>query len=188
MRYIVVDLEWNQPVSKQKMVRSPIRLRGEIIQIGAVKVDANMRTIDTFNMLIKPKYYEKMNKRVQQLTDITDAQLETGVPFEMDFERFSDWCGEEFRFLTWGPDDIYMLEDNMLIHGLDIDWIPAAYDAQVIFDDQVTMEGRDFSLGYAMYKCGIKPLKCHDALNDAINTVKVLTRLDVASSFDVAAY
>lgn len=81
-----------------------------------------------------------------------------------------------------------MLEDNLEFFGMDFDWVPAAYDAQVIFDEQVTMENRDYSLGYAMFKFGIKPLKCHDALNDAINTVKVLLNLDFKASFDVAVY
>ena len=68
------------------------------------------------------------------------------------------------------------------------EWISEAYDAQVIFDDQVTMENRNFSLGYVMYRFNIKPLKCHDALNDAINTVKILMNLDFRASFDVAWY
>jgi len=188
VQYIILDLEWNQPLSKQQMVRRPFKLRGEIIQIGAVKVDENMQTIDTFNIMIKPKHYCTMHKKVQELTDITDAHLEVGVQFEDAICRFKAWCGDEFEFLTWGPEDVYMLEDNLEFFDLDSDWIPAAYDAQVIFDDQVTMENRDYSLGYAMYKFGIKPLKCHDALNDAINTVKVLMNLDFRDSFDVAVY
>lgn len=82
MQYIILDLEWNQPLSKQQMVRKPFKLRGEIIQIGAVKVDENMQTIDTFGIMIKPKHYCTMNKKVQELTDITDAHLATGVLFE----------------------------------------------------------------------------------------------------------
>lgn len=188
MQYIILDLEWNQPLSKQQIVKKPFKLRGEIIQIGAVKVDENMQTIDTFDVMIKPKHYCTMNKKVQELTDITDEHLAGGVQFEDAICNFRTWCGDEFEFLTWGPEDVYMLEDNLDFFGLDSDWVPAAYDAQVIFDDQVTMENRDYSLGYAMFKFGIKPLKCHDALNDAINTVKVLLNLNFKESFDVAVY
>lgn len=188
MHYVIIDLEWNQPLSKKQMIRKPFKLRGEIIQIGAVKVDENMQTIDTFNVMIKPQYYKKMNKKVQELTDITSEHLEEGVSFEEAIQSFRAWCGSDFAFMTWGPEDIYMLEDNLYLYDFDADWLPTAYDAQVIFDDQVTMENRDYSLGYAMYKFGIKPLKCHDALNDAINTVKVLMNLDFQSSFDVAVY
>ena len=79
--------------------------------------------------------------------------------------------------MTWGPDDVRMLEDNLLIHDMDLDWLPASYDAQIIFDDQVTMEGRQYALNYAMFLFGVKPLASHDALNDTINTVKVLRNL-----------
>ena len=39
MNYVVLDLEWNQPLSPQRMIRKPIRLSGEIVQCGAVKID-----------------------------------------------------------------------------------------------------------------------------------------------------
>ena len=40
MPYIVVDLEWNQAMSAKAQIfnKLPIKLRGEIIQIGAVKL------------------------------------------------------------------------------------------------------------------------------------------------------
>jgi hypothetical protein len=47
-----------------------------------------------------------------------------------------------------------------------------------MFDDQVTQGDRSFALSYAMWKFGIKPKYTHDALNDAINTVEVMKRLD----------
>lgn len=54
MNYIVLDLEWNQPVSNRRIVKTPIRLAGEIIQIGAVKLDENLKTIDTFEVMVAP--------------------------------------------------------------------------------------------------------------------------------------
>lgn len=82
MHYIIIDLEWNQPLSKRQMIKTPFKLRGEIIQIGAVKVDEQMQTIDTFNVIIKPKHYTKMHKNVAELTDTIDAQLAEGIPFK----------------------------------------------------------------------------------------------------------
>ena len=76
-------------------------------------------------------------------------------------------------FFTWGADDLYMLEDNLSLHNLSTKWIPEVWDAQI------TMEDRWFSLSYAIWKFGIKPLSAHDALNDAQNTVEVMRRLDV---------
>ena len=49
INYIVLDMEWNQPKSLQNMLVNSMALRGEIIQIGAVKLDENYRLLDTFN-------------------------------------------------------------------------------------------------------------------------------------------
>ena len=50
MTPIVIDLEWNQPLSGRTHI---LGLNGEIIQIGAAKIDANCEIIDTFNVIIK---------------------------------------------------------------------------------------------------------------------------------------
>ena len=44
MHYVVMDLEWNQAMSSKSSVfnKLPIHLRGEIIEIGAVKLNEDM--------------------------------------------------------------------------------------------------------------------------------------------------
>ena len=76
MNYIVLDLEWNQPVSAKSMVRTPVSLYGEIIQIGAVKLDENYHILDTFKIMVAPKHYRKMHKKVTKLTKITTKDLQ----------------------------------------------------------------------------------------------------------------
>ncbi len=39
----------------------------EIIEIGAVKLDENLKVIDTFKQLIKPKLYKKTQLEIQKL-------------------------------------------------------------------------------------------------------------------------
>lgn len=82
MNYIVLDLEWNMPENSHRRVRSPITLNGEIIQIGAVKLDEGLEEIGEFNVKIRPVFYRKMNKRIEELTSITGAELEHGESFE----------------------------------------------------------------------------------------------------------
>ena len=66
MNYIVLDMEWNQPwpgsYAARKTLESPIR--GEIIQIGAVRVSRERQVLDEFQVLIRPKYYKKLNKKI----------------------------------------------------------------------------------------------------------------------------
>ena len=52
MNYIVVDLEWNQAMSSKSSVfnKLPIHLRGEIIEIGAVKLNEDLSVGEEFTI------------------------------------------------------------------------------------------------------------------------------------------
>lgn len=161
------------------MVKTPVSLYGEIIQIGAVKLDENYHILDTFKIMVAPKHYRKMHNKVAKLTKITTEDLQYRFPFPVAFKYFKKWCGEGFSFLTWGSDDIRILNDNMVLHKLDTAWIPSTYNIQVIFNNQIIQEKRQVSLSYAMEKIGEPVLEAHDALHDARNTVCVCLHLDM---------
>ena len=186
MNYIVLDLEWNQPLSPQRMVREPFILSGEIIQFGAVRIDSlqDLNIVDRYSEIVRPVFYTRMNKHVNEVTELTDDDLSRGRPFTEVCPEFLEWCGDDHAFITWGDQDIYMLEDNMSIHEMDIDVLPECYDVQLVFDDQITQEDRSFALSYAMWKFDIKPERSHDALNDAINTVAVMKKLDLSEGLE----
>lgn len=179
MNYIVLDMEWNQPYTKEQMVKKPVALVGEIVQIGAVKLDKNFSTLDTFDIIISPQYYKKMHKGVSKLTGITNDILKKGSPFDEAFDHFKDWCGEDFSILTWGGDDVPMLKTNMSLYQMDTRWIPNFYNVQAIFDNQITKSNKPLSLSSAMEVFGEPALDAHNALNDAKNTAKVLSHLDM---------
>lgn len=181
MHYIVLDLEWNKALSRHKRVHYPITLNGEIIQIGAVKLDENLKEVDDFNCMVKPQFYTKMHKDIEQITSIHDEDLQKGMPFPEAAEAFRQWCGDDCILLSWGPCDIDMLIDNLIMHNMDTSWIPEPFDAQLMFDDLETMADRCFSLDYAVVYFRIKGNKGHDALNDARDTAAVIRNMDVAT-------
>ena len=179
--YIVFDMEWNQPLSRGRVYRTEdFALYGEIIQIGAVKLDENLEMVDKFDIIIRPHIYTKMKREIQELTSITDKDLESGVSFANAAAKFAAWCGEDSVLLSWGESDIDMLEDNCILHDMDYDWIPEWFDAQLMFDDQITQEDRRFSLDYACYMLNITGTQAHDALHDALATAEVMKHLKVA--------
>ena len=184
MNYVVFDLEWNMPITRYRKVQNDVKLNAEIVQIGAVMVNEKLEIQDKYNAIVKPQVYPKMLKEITELTDISDEVARRGRPFEVVVKEFLEWCGDDYVFLSWSPNDIYQLEDNMLFYGFDIEDLPECYDMQVMFDDQITMEGRDFALSYAMWKFDIKPELSHDALNDAMNTVKVMRYLDFSQGIE----
>lgn len=183
MYYITLDLEWNQAYAEKALAvqkRLSRRLRGEVIQIGAVKLDRNMNPCGSYQVIVKPKYFKKLHKHVSVLTGITQEQIDLGVALPEAAERFRKWCGRDFVFLTWGPDDIPMLKENFRVHDIPCAWLDKIYDLQHIFNRQTDDETKQRSLEYAMEYFEIpQNLPAHDALNDAYFTALVAQKLDV---------
>ncbi|MBQ3015749.1 MAG: exonuclease domain-containing protein [Clostridia bacterium] len=190
MYYITLDLEWNQAYAQKALAvqrQLSSRLRGEVIQIGAVKLDENMQPCGSYQIIVKPKYFKKLHRHVSELTGITQDQMDLGTPFPEAEISFRKWCGNDFVFLTWGPDDIPMLKENFNVHGIDSKWLERVYDLQVIFNRQTDGSSRQRSLEYAMEYFEIpQRLPAHDALNDAYFTALVAAKLDVPGG--IAAY
>ena len=182
MEYIVLDLEWNQPYDDSMAVEEPVHLSGEIIQIGAVKLSEDFERMDTFKIMVRPVKYRKMHKKVAKITGLTDDDLEFGFPFLKALKYFRQWCGKEFSFLTWGRDDAAILRENIALYSLDDDWIPNVYDVQRIFGFQTGKPKRQFSLMSALNYFHEEALDAHDALHDALNTVKVCRHLDMKTA------
>lgn len=182
--YIIMNLEWNYPETRYRSVENGVKLNGEIIQIGAVKTDRDLNVIDRFMKIVVPTVYPKVNKFVSELTEISTEMVREGSRFEEAIAEFLSWCGERCAFLTWGENDIYMLEENIIHAGVGIRELPECYDIQLMFDDQITQADRSMPLNYAMWKFDIKPARAHDALNDAENTLEVLKRLDLSEGIE----
>ena len=193
MNYIVMDMEWNQPwpgsPSSKKVL--PVQIRGEIIQIGAVRVTEDQQVADEFQIIIKPKYYRHLNRRVSKLTGIKESRLrEEGVPFPEAIEQFKQWCGEDIVFLTWGFDDIGILRENLQLFDLDAAFTEKWYNAQMIFNAQTDGSTSQKALKTAMEIFGIEATRpAHDALGDAYHTALICARLDLkkgAAEYDEA--
>ncbi len=183
MDYIVLDMEWNQPwpgsPSAKKVL--PVQIRGEIIQIGAVRITEEQQVTDEFQVMIRPKIYRHLNRRVSKLTGIKESRLKAeGVPFPEAMQAFRAWCGEDIIFLTWGFDDIGILRENLQLYGLPTDWTDKWYNAQMIFNAQTDGSNAQKALKTALEMFGIEPSRpAHDALGDAYHTALICARLDL---------
>ena len=183
MNYIVMDMEWNQPwpgsPSAKKVL--PVQIRGEIIQIGAVRITEDQQVADEFQIMIKPKYYRHLNRRVSKLTGIKESRLrEEGVPFPEAMEQFRQWCGEDIVFLTWGFDDIGILRENLMLFCLDTTFTDKWYNAQMIFNAQTDGSTSQKALKTALEIFEIEATRpAHDALGDAYHTALICAKLDL---------
>ena len=72
MHYIILDLEWNQPLSYQSHVYREVgdKLIFEMIQIGAVKLDSDLMVVDSVSIPIRPTHYVKIHPRIRRMTHL----------------------------------------------------------------------------------------------------------------------
>ena len=158
----------------------PIRLRGEIIEIGAVKLNDDWTPGEEFQHYVKPVYFRKMHFKVKKLTGIDGDKLSNAGGFAEAFGKFRAFCGEDCTFLTWGYDDKGILEQNIIIHDQDWDWISGWINLQLIYNMQTEGDKNQKSLQTAMEHFEIQQTRvAHDALGDAFNTALICTHLDM---------
>lgn len=178
MNYIVFDLEWNQcPYGKgQENERIPF----EIIEIGAVKLNSEKQMIDQYQVLIQPRVYKKLHFRTKEIIQLDMKELEKGTAFYKAIREFLKWCGEDYRFCTWGNSDLLELQRNMKYYGvLQLLKGPIPFlDAQKLFSlDYEDGESRK-SLEYAVDFLQIEKQKnFHRALSDAWYTAQVFAQI-----------
>lgn len=94
MNLIVFDLEWNMGNAPKTFNYhgAELTLRGEIIQIGAVRVDENGDVLDTFEMTLRPRIFRKLHWRIAEVTGLSQGDLEAGVPIAEGLRRFQKWA------------------------------------------------------------------------------------------------
>ena len=183
MAYIVFDMEWNQPMcaSQPQRGRNGIKLSGEIIQIGAVRLGDDGEIDGSFSLCVKPRFYRRLNKRVRELTGITKEELEAADEFPAVFAQFDAFCGKHPTLLSWGFDDVPILKQNLMVWGLPLDICESSYNLQTVFNTQTDGGKNQRSLAFALEYFGIVPsLDAHNALHDAYHTALVSQKLDLA--------
>ena len=184
MQYVVVDLEWNGSYSK--------RAHGyfnEIIEVGAVKVDEQMRVVDTFRAAIKPVVSKKLSSIVTDLTNITAEELEDGTTFMGMMRQLTRWMGQEpTAVLTWSTTDLLVLMENcrFFTGRQEIPFLHYYMDFQV-YAQQCMGVDTSQQLGLArageMLDIPEDNMSLHRALDDSKLTAAILQKVYEKSSF-----
>ncbi|MDD6990540.1 MAG: exonuclease domain-containing protein [Oscillospiraceae bacterium] len=171
---IILDLEFNPvrvPEIREKM-------RSEIIEIGAVKLDDSLREISTFDEYIKPEH-NTVEEKISSLTGITNEQLAPCGGFHEVMHRFMDWIGEEpFSLYSWSLTDMNVMLDEIdykypedesydrfFVHWIDLQRI---YQRQMGFFKSMGLTNALGTLN--IYFDGTE----HGALADARNTAEIM--------------
>ncbi len=190
MDYVVFDLEWNQGNTGKEGEAKGIPF--EIIEIGAVKLNADFEMTGQFNRLVKPQIYHELNYVTRDLIHLNMEELENGQYFPEVVKEFLEWCGEEYMFCTWGPMDLPELQKNMKFYGMEpLENGPMKYyDVQKLFsigfEDRKSRRTLEYAIDFLELE---KDIPFHRAFSDAYYTAKVMAELDASVfgnySFDV---
>lgn len=178
MNYIVFDLEWNQ--SNSGLEPEVKELPFEIIEIGAVKLNNEMKFVSEFSQLIRPEVYHEMHFITKKLIHIQMAELQAGRPFPVVMAEFLEWCGEDCIFCTWGPLDLMELQRNMRFHEME----PLSnkpfkfYDVQKLFslayEDGKKRRNLEYAIDFLKMN---KDIPFHRAFSDAYYAGHVLEKI-----------
>ncbi len=182
MKYIIFDLEFNQSSNKEDRLA---QLPFEIIQIGALKLDEDFKTISTFNELVKPTVYRNILPYIQDLTKITEEMLSSAKEFTNIYYEFMNFIGkEDITFIIWGIVDFRELFKEIIYFNLPTENLPKQYiDIQEYASKYFKVpSGKRIGLKKALDFLNIN-ISCdfHNAFNDAYFTAEVFKKLYTAS-------
>ena len=180
MDYILFDLEWNRFVKAVKK-----RCPDEIIQIGAVKYNSQMKCIGAFNRFVSPVLYKRIEPTVSKLTGLDMSILKKeGVPFAKAIKDFRKFIGTDSVLMSWGSQDAQILRKNCHYFNPDakLSFMTNFVDAQRYVTHTLTSDksgGNLLSVKLAADLSGISynEERLHDALVDATVSGLVFAKL-----------
>ncbi len=180
MNYILYDLEWNRFVKAVKK-----RCPDEIIQIGAVKYNSQMKCIGTFNRFVSPVLYKKIEPTVAKLTGLDMPILQKeGIPFSKAIKEFRKFVGSDSILMSWGAQDAQILKKNCHYYNPDakLCFMTHFVDVQRYATHMLTGEksgGNQLSVKMAADMAGIcyDETRLHDALVDATVSGMVFSKI-----------
>ena len=185
MNLILLDLEWNGDYS-----RKAHGYFNEIIEIGAVKLNDSLETIDHFHVVMKPVVSRRLTGIVKQLTNITKEELDAdGITFPQAVALLQQWIGGESAvLLTWSTTDLLVLLENcrFFLRSERIPFMDAFCDLQAYCQQRMgTGNAQQLGLAKAAELLGVEEggLDLHRALDDSVLAAKVLCRVYEADSF-----
>ena len=176
MEYIVFDLEFNQGFDKKlNKTVSDEKCPFEILQIGAVKLDAD------FNTFVKPNIYKEIHPFIKKMTNIIHEDVKDAPNFPQAFNNFKEFMNNDKNILcVWGNGDLKELYRNIKYYNLSTEnlsntYINVQHHASIYFNNPT---GKSIGLQNAITLLQLNQDKSyHNALNDAYYTSLVFKNI-----------
>ena len=141
MAFIIIDLEFNNLSGIHKCIPNVyndnpglknLELDNEIIEIGAVKLDAHMQPCEELKVYIKPSVIPIINPKILEITKINIKDLENGVGFVEGINKLKEMVDEGDIICSWAKDDIAEIIRNANYYGYTAHVFKNVYNARAI--------------------------------------------------------
>lgn len=171
MDYIILDIEFN---GRKFASELPM----EVIEIGAVRLDASLQMKDTFTSLIRPVYFSKLNSFIKKKTGIPQPDIDAAPRFPKvigEFRRWLDRSEDGVLLITWGGEDLKRIVQDTRMHKLD-DSYWMAVDTFDLLKGYLRVQqlSNDVSVEAALQQLDIPAEgSAHRALDDAVMTGEI---------------
>jgi len=145
MNYIVFDLEatcWSE---------SHDLLQQEIIEIGAFMINRYGELSASFSQFVKPVIHPYLSPFCQQLTHITQEQVDQANKFPEVYADFEDWVMDNVDpsaphiYPSWGHLDVKLFKDDCNYHQIPYNWEQDHFDVKKAYNK---MKGRSKYVGF----------------------------------------
>ena len=161
---------------------------GEVIQFGAVMLDENYNMLSEFSSYVKP-VYSSVTPIINQLTGISNKNLEKADDFLTVFDKFCYWRGEgDITTFCWSKMDFNQLWSELEAKG------KHRYDLFRTLHDFVDLQDIFGKLVSSKISVGLESAmrllqmdfkgQVHTALSDSFNTARILHKLFCTESLE----
>lgn len=150
----------------------------EIIEIGALLVDGYGDVLSRFQRLIRPVLHPRLSPYCQELTTISQEEVNEAQTFDRVAEQFEDWLSdaENYYLCAWGAKDQVLLRQDCALHGIDDYWCTPYINLKEQYHEIHGLRRR-YGLKKALTKEGIEfDGTHHRAMPDAVNLLKLFVR------------
>lgn len=176
--FVLYDLEWTSwEGAAQRGWNGPREYR-EVIQIGAIRVDAQLKELGTFLRLVRPSANPQLSAFIIALTGIMQEAIDGyGICFPDALNEFARFCDGAVAH-SWGCDHAVLFENAALVAMGTFPMLPRQFiDVRHLFFEH-GVSAQDY-MSSTIPRCfGLEPpAHVHNALSDARSILMALRAL-----------
>ena len=156
--------------------------KSELLELGAVVVDANYEVQSTFSSYVKPIFHPKLSAECLELLGDIQSKVDSAPEFPTIMSKFDDWVQKNnvTRIASWGESDRTFILKQLEKYKLESTTFELEYiDLKKAFRKSRPVKIKPVGLRKAAEIVGAEIVEPqHSALNDALSALNVLKLID----------